>query len=463
MQAPGREPGTARTRRNQVTALRAAWLFDGISSALIPDPMVVMAGPTILGVTSRGRVPEGVAVVDLAGATLLPGLIDTHVHLAFDATPDAVVNISRRDDGELAEAMAQAGRTTLRGGITTVRDLGDRGYLSLALRGRSDQPTIVAAGPPITTPGGHCHFLGGETSPTTTGMRAVVREHAGRGVDIIKIMASGGSITPGSLQEATQFSTELLGAAVDEAHRLGLPVTAHAHATGAIANAVAVGVDGVEHVTFWAKDGVDAPADLIARIAAQRIVVGATLGLVPVPGMAPPPGVAARLPGMIANLRRLRDAGALMVAGTDAGIAPMKPHDVLRHTPAMLRQLGFSQAEALRTITSVAAGVCGLGRHKGRIAAGFDADILAVNGDPLADPDALHRIRAVYARGTLVPGTGTRTRARAKARLPRGPPATRVIPRDGRCPPRPQHWKRPPGRRRLAWLWQPGDVFAICR
>jgi imidazolonepropionase-like amidohydrolase len=91
------------------------------------------------------------------------------------------------------------------------------------------------------------------------------------------------------------------------------------------------------------------------------------------------------------------------VAGTDAGIAPIKPHDVVRYAPAMLRELGFSQAEALRTVTSVAAGVIGLGHRKGRIAPGFDADILAVDGDPVADPGALHRIRAVYARGTAVP------------------------------------------------------------
>ena len=96
-----------------------------------------------------------------------------------------------------------------------------------------------------------------------------------------------------------------------------------------------------------------------------------------------------------------------MVAGTDAGIAPVKPHDVVRHAPAMLRQLGFGQAEALRAITSVAAAVCGLGHRKGRIAPGFDADILAVDGDPITDPEALHRIRAVYARGTVVPSAGT--------------------------------------------------------
>jgi len=393
--------------RGRLTVLRAAWLFDGMSSALIRDPVVVIEDSTILGVGSGGRAPEHGTVIDLPGATLLPGLVDTHVHLAFDASADPVGNLARRHDSEVAEAMARAGRAALRGGVTTVRDLGDRGYLSLGLRGRADLPTIVAAGPPITTPGGHCHYLGGTAAPTIEGVQAAVREHAARGVDVIKIMASGGNLTPGSREDLAQFPPEVLSAAVDEADRLGLPVTAHAHAVDAIADAVAAGVDGLEHVTFWTEDSVDAPAHLIQLIADQRIVVGATVGMVPVPGMAPPPAVAMRMPAMIANMRRLYESGAVMVAGTDAGIAPVKPHDVVRHAPPMLGQLGFSPAEALRAITSVAAGVCGLGHSKGRIAPGFDADILCVDGDPVADPEALHRIRAVYARGTAVTRPGS--------------------------------------------------------
>jgi imidazolonepropionase-like amidohydrolase len=391
--------------RNRLTVLRAARLFDGTGSALSPDPVVVIEGAAIRAVHSGGAIPDGADVIDLAGATLLPGLIDTHVHLAFDASADPVGALHRRRDTEVLQAMIRAGQTALRGGVTTVRDLGDREYLSLGLRGRAGLPTIVTAGPPITTPGGHCHFLGGAVAPTIDGVRAAVRDHAEQGVDIIKIMASGGTLTPGSRQDLAQFPPEVLRAAVDEAHRQGLRVTAHAHALTAIADAVAAGMDGLEHVSFWTEDGVHAPETLIQLIASSQVTVGLTVGLVPMPGLVPPPEVMMRLPGIMANTRRLHEAGAAMVAGTDAGIAPIKPHDVVRHAPAMLRQLGFSQAEALRTITSYAARVCGLGHRKGRIAPGYDADILAVDGDPVADPEALHRIRVVYARGVEVPGS----------------------------------------------------------
>ena len=397
---------TTVTDRRRLKMFRAAWLFDDTGGTLMPDPVIVVDGAKIISVQQGGAPAAGADLVDLAGATLLPGLIDTHVHLAFDASRDPVGHLAARTDPEALTAMAEAGRAALRGGVTTVRDLGDRNYLSLGLRDSSHLPTIAAAGPPITTPGGHCHYLGGVADGGVAGVRAAVRQHAERGVDVIKIMASGGTLTPGTRQERSQFTVEELRAAVEEAHRLGLPITAHAHGTQAIRDAVTAGVDGMEHVTFWSEEGVDEPGELIELIAARRITVGATIGIAPIPGEMPPPAVTIRMPRIAANHRRLYQGGAPMVAGTDAGIAPVKPPDVLRHALPQLIEQGMVPAEALRAITSAAAAVCGLAHRKGRIAAGFDADLLAVDGDPFTDPDAIHRIRAVYRNGSPVPGVG---------------------------------------------------------
>jgi imidazolonepropionase-like amidohydrolase len=215
-------------------------------------------------------------------------------------------------------------------------------------------------------------------------------------------MASGGQLTPGTRQELPQFTVEELRAAVDEAHRLGLPVTAHAHAAQGIRNAVEAGVDGLEHASFWSADGIDEPGDMIEVIARKRIVVGATVGLVPIPGVTPPAAVLKRMPFVMANTRRMQQAGVRVVAGTDAGIAPMKPHDALRYAVPQLVNFGMTVADVLMTVTSVAAEICGLGHRKGRIAVGYDADILAVEGDPTHDPGAIHRICAVYRTGNLI-------------------------------------------------------------
>src|SRR5215469_16275758 len=152
---------TIHTRR--LTVLRAAALFDGVSSALLAEPSVILADGVITAVHGPTEpVPGSARVIDLPGLTLMPGLIDTHLHLCFDATGDPIGHLAQADDHTLRQQMAEAARRALRAGVTTVRDLGDRGYLALDLRdrgpgpGAGPLPTIVAAGPPITTPGGHC-------------------------------------------------------------------------------------------------------------------------------------------------------------------------------------------------------------------------------------------------------------------------------------------------------------------
>jgi imidazolonepropionase-like amidohydrolase len=400
-------PATAHDRRRVRTAIRAAALFDGTASTRLADAVVLIEDGRITDVQAgpRAAVPADAELIELPGGTLLPGLIDTHVHLAFDASPAPVDALAGRDDEAVLDAMAAAAAAQLAAGVTTVRDLGDLDYLAVRLRAQgapdgSPLPTIVAAGPPITTGAGHCHFLGG-AAEGVDGVRAAVREHVERGVDVIKVMASGGEMTPGTSVHLPQYPADELRALAEEAHRHGLPVTAHAHSTVAIADALAARVDGIEHCSFRTADGVYAPAELINGVAAQSVAVGGTLGGI-ASEFAPPAHLLALLPLFIANLRRLYAAGAVIVVGTDAGIAPPKPHGVLPYGIEQLTQLGMSNAEALRAGTSVAATVCGLANRKGRLAAGFDADLLAVDGDPLADISALHRPVAVFAGGRPV-------------------------------------------------------------
>ncbi len=377
--------------------LRAARVFDG--TRLVPTPTVVLDGGRV--VAAGAEVP-GAEVIDLGDVTLLPGMIDVHVHLAFDASRDPVGALAARTPEEVHDAMVDAARQTLRAGVTTVRDLGDPHYQSLDLRDRPDLPTIVAAGPPVTTPGGHCHFLGGATDPTVAAIRAAVRERADHGCDVVKIMASGGTLTAGSAQHLPQFGVPELRAAVDEAHRHGLPVVAHAHASAGIANALTAGVDGLEHVSFWSADGVDDRPDLLDRIAERQVPVGASIGASFVDGTSRPPGVAARFPAIMAAYTRLIKAGAVVVAGTDAGIGPPKRHPSLPNAVPQLVSLGMTSLDALRAVTSVAAEVCGLAGRKGRLSPGFDADLVAVTGDPLSNPSAIHDVQAVYRAGQLV-------------------------------------------------------------
>jgi imidazolonepropionase-like amidohydrolase len=384
--------------------LKVGTLFDG--KAISESAMVFVEDGRIAAVeAATAPVPIGSQVHDLGpDSFLMPGLIDTHVHLAFDASPDAVTALVEADDDSLLDRMRATAYRAVRAGITTVRDLGDRNYLALKLAAElahsKQGPEIVAAGPPITTPGGHCHFMGGEVHGTDA-LRAAVRERHKRGCGVVKIMASGGNMTPGSLPYESQFSLADLRVVVAEANRLGLPVAAHAHGVRAIHDAVRAGVTSIEHVTFWAADGTfDPDPAVLAAIADSDVVVSLTLGLVP--GVELPARLTQVLLRLEETIRRLYELGAKMVIGSDAGIGPHKPHDVLPFGVVDLARLGFSPLEAITSATSAAARVCGVADRKGRISVGADADLLVLGGNPLKDLNRLHDVHAVFRAGVQV-------------------------------------------------------------
>ena len=380
-----------------MTVVRGARIFDG--ERMSGAGAVAVDGARIADASAAAT--GGATVVDLGDVTLLPGLIDCHQHLCFDGIGELFEQVEDIDDAGLATRARESARCALRGGVTTLRDLGDRAYVTLALRGEAQLPGIVASGPPITRPGGHCWYLGGECDGERDLQRAV-DERADRGCDVVKVMASGGFKTSTHPVWESQFTAAELQTVVVRAHRHGLRVASHCHGITAIEDSLNAGVDSIEHCSFMNHETrCVPPTDLLSRLATSGIVLSVTVGRKP--GGTPAPAlIEQNLPALRESRRRLRDLGATIVVGTDAGIGIRKPHDVLPHAMGDLLLDGMTAAEALRAMTSDAATAIGLGQRTGRLAPGFDADILAVAGDPTSDPTALTSVVAVWRAGTRI-------------------------------------------------------------
>lgn len=388
--------------RVQRVAIRAGRLFDGHRFHHGPVTVVIEEG-RIGAVEVLGTdCPPDAALVDLGELTLLPGLVDAHTHLCWDPA-GAPEDLADEAHEALVSRARRHAAAALRSGITTLRDLGDRGFATLTLRedyarGAELGPELLVSGPPLTRRGGHCWYLGGEAEGTEALVDAV-REHAARGVDWVKVMATGGFTTAGTDPWRPQFDGDQLAAIVGAAHAAGLPVTAHAHATAGIAAAVAAGVDGVEHCTFLTEDGIAASPELVEAIVDRGVWCGITIARV-LPDT--PEDIKALMDGVWRNIRQLMDCGAHIALSTDAGIDPNKPHDVLPEELVDLSRHGFTTTEVLTGATSAAAASCGLGHRKGRITPGCDADLIAVAAGVQHDLAGLRDVRAVWRGGRRV-------------------------------------------------------------
>jgi imidazolonepropionase-like amidohydrolase len=423
--------------------IRAARLLDGAGGAPVEPATLVVRGRRIEGVyrgwESRGRWPDDAPATDLRERTLLPGLIDTHVHLVLPGDGTPFEETVREPDGTLVAMAFTNARRALLSGITTLRDCGGMHDTTFDLRraqalGYATLPRLHLCGVPLTITGGHCRYFGGEADGPDE-LRRRVRGLAKTGADYIKIMGSGGG-TVGTMSWRPSYSEAEVRAAVDEAHALGRRAGIHCLCGPAIERALAAGADQIEHANFL----IDATgrqehdpriADAIARagtpvaatLSVGRYVIDRLSDRDPDCAAPRPRAVGGRtgprssddqatldrwrrmLDGNIDNIARLRRAGVRLIAGTDAGWR-FTPFDGLVTEMSLLVETGLSSAEAVVAATSGAAAALGIGGDTGSLREGLSADVIAVPGDPRTDLEVLRRPALVMREGTVVRGPG---------------------------------------------------------
>jgi imidazolonepropionase-like amidohydrolase len=345
--------------------IRAGRAFDG--EWVVPGgALVLVDNGRIAGVEpGTAPAPDGCQVLEVPGGTVLPGLVDAHVHLCADSTDGTLDRIGEPTADAMIAVIEESLRRHLDAGVTTVRDLGDRRFAALDWRssarsGSGVYPAVVTAGPPITSVGGHCAGLGGEAAGQDQ-LRDAVRERAERGADVVKIMTSGGFATAGTQVMLCQFALDELRIVVEEAHAAGVPVTAHAHGLPAVHMVMAAGVDGIEHCSFLTDKGISQSEEDLARLAEDGTAVCPTVGTVGT--LVLPPNAVATLGklGMtmeqVIEMRNRRvaqmdAAGVRIISGSDGGIAAAKPHGLLPVSVAFLVEGGMSTVAALASATA---------------------------------------------------------------------------------------------------------------
>ncbi len=394
------------------------------------DAAVLVTDGRIEAVVARSALPSDTAaareVHDLGDVSLLPGFVETHIHMHYPSPLD-YREIARPDTLERMLVRATANmRLLLTSGATTARDTGSHLEVAFAIRsairdGLTVGPRLLVSGAPITTTAGHYWFLGGVAD---TGDEVVkrIRELHARGADAIKIMASGGGYTPSANPRSMQYSVATLRAAVAEAHRLGLPVLAHSLTAVGNAACAEAGVHTIIHGGVWWTEHTvrdrayaydPAVADLIA---AKGIWVDPTIGEVELhrerqeAGLPPEaefehwalPDVPSELEPRIEFMRDMLDRGVRFIGGMGMGMPVVTFDSVACSAQAYARLLGFEPWAAIASITSVAAEAVGLAGTVGTLRAGLEADLVAVEGDPVTDLSALRRVRDVVQHGRLV-------------------------------------------------------------
>ena len=417
-QARAGAPAAAKT-----TYILAGRLFDATADTVRETMVIVVEGDRIKNVAPANtvKIPSGAAVLDLSDSTVLPGLIDCHTHL--DSRADRYNEIYEFKDTPFTHAFFAVGnaRRTLEAGFTTVRDVGSKPFLAVDLRNAINEgfligPRIVASGPGISITGGHGDL--NNFAPQVRVMmfpeerdfqiadgvdqiRHVVRAQVKYGVDVIKILATGGVLSKGDNPGAPQYTLEELKAAAEEAHNAGRKIAAHAHGTQGIKNAILAGIDSIEHASLIDDEGIRLAKEHGTYLVMDIYNDDYLLNEAPKVGLPTENLEKERMVGRLQreNFAKAVKAGAKMAFGTDAGVYPHG--DNARQFFYMVK-FGMTPAQAIRAATSSAADLIGRSKDVGTIEAGKYADIIAVDADPLADVRALEHVSFVMKGGQVV-------------------------------------------------------------
>ena len=402
------------------TLIHAGRLIDGESASIVAERTIRVDGTTIAGI-ERGYSAPGPddTVVDLTEHTVLPGLMDTHVHLTSDYTPDSRLNRYIKNESDLALDAAMNAKRTLDAGFTVVRNLGDRMNETVALRnainaGKLPGPRIFTAARSIATTGGHAdptngaaRFLMGDPGPldgVVNGVedaRKAVRQRYKDGADWIKITATGGVLSVAKSGQNPQFTSEELDALIEIANDYGLKVAAHAHGTEGMKRAVVAGVTSIEHGTYMDREVMKLMKDR-GTWYVPTILAGVWVGEKSrIDGFFPDlvrPKAATIGPLILDTFAEAYAYGVPIVFGTDSGVSP---HGDNAREFALMVEGGMPEMEAIQSATSIAATFLGIEDTHGTIETGKQADIVAVPGNPLDDITVMQRVSFVMKGGTI--------------------------------------------------------------